>query len=106
MEKPEVVIEFFGESGNIFFIEFHAMLAITEKYGKDKTLAINIPKEVRDNAKDYYDAIRIIGKYVELIPAEADLQDEYYAGRPNEITDGSYVAEIIKRATEGGKNER
>jgi len=103
MSKPEVVVEFFGESGNIFFIEFQAMLTLAEK-GKGG-IAHDIPKEVKEKAKDYYDAITIIGKYVELIPAEAELQDEYYANKPDDMIDGSFVASLVKTALKRRQNE-
>lgn len=101
IEKPQLVVELRGENANIFFIEFHAMMILAERFGKDYALKCNIPMAVKQNAKDYYDAIRIIGKYVEIIPAEDDLQKKYYENKPSKMVDGKYVAGILKKENEG-----
>ena len=101
--KPEVVIEFFGESGNIFFIEYLAMLSLVEKGKRYINIAKQIPHVVRANAKDYFDAIAIIGRFVELIPAESELQDEYYAKRPENMVDGRFIADLVKAELERRK---
>ena len=102
--KPEVVVDFFNEGGNIFFIEFQAMMTLAEQ--GYNAIAHEIPKVVKENAKDYYDALTIIGKYVELIPAEAEMQDEYYANKPEGMQDGRYIADLVKRETIRRQNGR
>lgn len=91
--KPECVVDFLGECGNIFFIEFQVVMTLAELGEKDVK---KIPQEVKDNAKDYYDAIRIMGKYVEFIPTDAVMYDKYMEQRDENEVDGTIISNILK----------